>query len=351
MALFNSEWKHVGEFWPSSGLETVSSCPVCNCISRTPVHQGLRDRIFFSAPGEWNLYRCNSCGSGYLDPRPTRETIGLAYRNYFTHTKPRGGFTISSKPFYRIFANGYRNWRYGTKAVPSSWIGVLVKAIQPAGRAKIKAEMRHLPPPWRGARLLDLGCGNGQFLEWARDMGWQVFGADPDPHAVAIAMGHGIDVRVGGIEQFDEEEPQFDVITLSHVIEHLHDPIAELKSVHRLLKPNGTIWIDTPNLDSIGHADFGSSWRGLEPPRHLVLFTRRSLQFALENTGFRNIRDLPFRPVCAELFAASKAIAEDGNPKNNHRLSFRVLLRAKRADRQEAKNPKIREFVTLAARK
>ena len=244
-----------------------------------------------------------------------------------------------------------RNWRYGTKAVPSSWIGVLVKAIQPAGRAKIKAEMRHLPPPWRGAKLLDLGCGNGQFLEWARDMGWQVFGADPDPHAVAIAMGHGIDVRVGGIEQFDEEEPQFDVITLSHVIEHLHDPIAELKSVHRLLKPNGTIWIDTPNLDSIGHADFGSSWRGLEPPRHLVLFTRRSLQFALENTGFRNIRDLPFRPVCAELFAASKAIAEDGNPKNNHRLSFRALLRAKRADRQEAKNPKIREFVTLAARK
>lgn len=341
--------EQVSENWPANGLERVRLCPICGCVSRKLVYQGLRDKIVLSTPGEWTLYRCMDCGSGYLDPRPIRETINLAYRDYFTHAKAEGLLARPLRPFSRVFANGYRNWRYGTKAVPSSWLGVLVKAMQPAGRAKIEAEMRHLPQPREGAKLLDLGCGNGQFLSWARDMGWQVVGADPDPDAVALAKDQGIEVRLGGIEVFGNAEQQFDAITINHVIEHVHDPIAVLRDSHRLLKSNGMLWIDTPNLDSIGHAEFGSNWRGLEPPRHLVLFTRCSLRLALERAGFKNIRDLPFRPTCAELFAASEAIAEGRNPQTDQYLSIGGRKRAKRADCQEANNPTIREFITLKA--
>src|SRR5690349_11892335 len=72
--------------WPEDGLEQLGHCPVCGSSARELVHCGLRDRVSFSAPGQWNLFRCAVCGSGYLDPRPNAETIGLAYANYYTHT-------------------------------------------------------------------------------------------------------------------------------------------------------------------------------------------------------------------------------------------------------------------------
>jgi SAM-dependent methyltransferase len=220
-----------------------------------------------------------------------------------------------------VFANGYRNWRYGTKTEPSSCLGVLVKALQPKRRSKIAAEMRQLPKVWSGASLLDLGCGDGQFLEWARSAGWRAVGVDPDPKAVAVARSRGLDVHLGSIDELDPAQQQFDMITLSHVIEHVCNPIAVIKKCHRLLKTNGRIWIETPNLDSIGHTIFEAHWLGLDPPRHLVLFTRSSLQAILQQAGFIDLCDQPFRPLCSELFAASEAIAEGRDPQTDQRLS------------------------------
>jgi hypothetical protein len=192
--------------WPQDGLELVEACPVCGSRLRELLHEGLRDRIFFCAPGEWNLYRCGGCGSGYLDPRPTRETIHLAYRNYFTHATGDGCQPSPRQPFARVFANGFRNWRFGTKDQPSSRLGVLVKALQPGRRAQIDAEMRNLPQPWPGATLLDIGCGNGKFLMRARDMGWHVLGVDPDPLAVEVARARGLDVLLGGVDVLASSE-------------------------------------------------------------------------------------------------------------------------------------------------
>ena len=69
-------------------------------------------------------------------------------------------------------------------------------------------------------RLLDLGCGNGDYLFIARSAGWDVVGVDADSKAVSVASEKGIDVRLGNIEILDPSKEQFDVITLSHVIEH-----------------------------------------------------------------------------------------------------------------------------------
>jgi SAM-dependent methyltransferase len=315
------------------------------------MYENLRDRVFFCAPGDWTLYRCIECRSGYLDPRPTQATLHLAYQSYFTHAAEKDSQVEQRSPFHRIFANGYRNWRYGTKTEPSSRLGILLKALQPSRRSKIAAEMRQLPRSWPGASLLDLGCGDGQFLEWARSAGWRVLGVDPDPKAAAVARSRGIDVHLGKIDELDPAEHQFDMITLSHVIEHVHHPTVVIKACHRLLKPNGQIWIETPNLDSTGHDIFRAHWRGLEPPRHLVLFTRSSLQLALRQAGFSELCDQPFRPLCAELFAASEAIAEGRDPQVKQPLSSSGRKRAKQSDRQGLKNPEIREFVTLYARK
>ena len=74
--------------WPADGLEHVPACPVCGSVERKPVHEGVADWSFGAAPGLWRHVRCLSCDSLLLDPRPTRQTLGLAYATYYTHEGP-----------------------------------------------------------------------------------------------------------------------------------------------------------------------------------------------------------------------------------------------------------------------
>jgi len=335
--------------WPADGLERVPDCPVCGDENRELLHKGLSDRVFFCAPGEWSLYRCKSCASAYLDPRPTPATIGLAYQRYFTHDEVTRLSSLGIlKKLRRMLANGYRNHRYGTKDYPASILGILAARLMPNNRAIIDASMRHLPKAKEGQQLLDLGCGNGAFLLRARSAGWDVSGVDFDAKAVETACSQGLDVRLGGVETMDPSIEQFDVITLAHVIEHVHHPVAVLQACYRLLKPCGFLWIETPNIASEGHRLFGTAWRGLEPPRHLVLFTLESMRNALSTAGFAEIRVQPYRPLCADLFGTSKAIAEGTDP---YSASPRTGLsdRVKKAERIARLDPARREFITVKA--
>jgi 2-polyprenyl-3-methyl-5-hydroxy-6-metoxy-1,4-benzoquinol methylase len=79
----------------------------------------------------------------------------------------------------------------------------------------------------------------------------------------------------------------FDVITMSHVIEHVHDPVALLKECHRILKPGGSLIAVTPNANAYGHHRFRSNWMPLEPPRHLHLFSPPTLRQIARLAGFR----------------------------------------------------------------
>jgi 2-polyprenyl-3-methyl-5-hydroxy-6-metoxy-1,4-benzoquinol methylase len=87
----------------------------------------------------------------------------------------------------------------------------------------------------------------------------------------------------GTVESASFEPASFEAITFNHVIEHLVDPIATLQHSAGLLAPGGRIIITTPNVRSWGHRRFGASWLGLDPPRHIHLFTPRSLVRCAEN--------------------------------------------------------------------
>ncbi len=337
--------------WPVKGLEAVPNCPVCGSDKREVLHEGLTDRVFFCAPGKWSMYRCESCASAYLDPRPSIETISLAYQRYFTHDKAPSFLSLSllGKIRWR-FANGYRNYRYGTREYPASIFGILAASLMPNRRASIGAGMRHLPKAKTGKRLLDLGCGNGAFLLRAHSAGWDVVGVDFDPKAVEVACSQGLDVRLGGVESLDPSAEQFDVITLAHVIEHVHHPVQVLQACFSLLKPGGFLWLETPNIASDGHQLYGASWRGLEPPRHLVLFTLDSMRNALSAVGFADIKTLPYRPLCDGVFGESRAIAEGIDPYSKSRPSA-PLDRVRKAERIARREPARREFITVKAYK
>ena len=170
--------------------------------------------------------------------------------------------------------------------------------------------MRQMPnqPVGRPGRLLDVGCGNGAFLQMAQAAGWSVQGIDFDPLAVAEARRQGLAVDLCGIDQLAAQAQTYDWITCSHVLEHVHDPQHLFHSMHRLLRSGGTLWLQTPNLNSIGHRTYGRDWVGADPPRHLTLLTLTSLRSALEKAGFQtSFRRLPLFPAMA-FYAASNAL-------------------------------------------
>lgn len=305
--------------WPTDGLESVPDCPVCGEADRRLLQADLIDHVFRVAPGKWTLWKCAHCGSGYLDPRPTRHTLDLAYADYYTHRPPVTKSDYGSLGLWRRLrrrlVNGYTNWRYSTRAVPAAPIGVVVMTLAIPSRRRLDREYRYLPRmPRGGGRLLDVGCGNGSFLRIARSCGWSAVGVDPDPRAVAGCRAQGFEVLCGGIEQLAGQENRFDVITLNHVIEHLHDPVSILAGCHELLKPGGRLWLETPNIESSGLRRFGENWRGLEAPRHLVLFNYGSLCTALGSAGYANIERCPRPSAVRSLYKASRALVKGMDP-------------------------------------
>jgi SAM-dependent methyltransferase len=336
--------------WPAQDLETVGACPVCASTDRRLWIDDLHDDIFRVAPGRWRLYRCDGCASAYLDPRPDRASIGRAYGEYFTHAAgaardeaARLGWLRRQR---RALANGYTNHRYGTHYLPVNPLGALVACGLARLRQPLDVMFRYLPKPVPGDRVLDVGCGNGDFLDAARDAGWTPVGLEPDPAAAALCQARGLDVRVGSLETFGAEAPGFRAVTLNHVIEHLHAPRDALARVFSLLQPDGTLYLDTPNADSRGASRFGRHWRGMEPPRHLVLFTPASLLAVLRQVGFVDIRVERRPAVARSMYASSAAIAAgDANRPVRLPLPMRLMLALRPTPTRRL------EFITLTARK
>jgi 2-polyprenyl-3-methyl-5-hydroxy-6-metoxy-1,4-benzoquinol methylase len=335
--------------WPAGELEQVDACPVCSSAERDLLYDDLKDDVLGVAPGTWILYRCRHCGAGYLDPRPSRQSIGFAYEKYHTHVPPPAGATNAISWWAiarRALANGYRNGRYGTTHVPSSPIGSVLGRMVPAAMTEVDAELRFLPRPRPGARVLDVGCGNGAFLERARQAGWQASGVDIDPVVVAQAKAKGLDVLEGGIEQRADGVGSYDAVTMSHVIEHVHRPVETLRLANDLLVGGGLLWIETPNIESPGHARYGRSWRGIEAPRHLVVFSLRSIEQALHAAGFRDWRRIDRPAVAKPILAASEEILRRGSdpPRSSWRMRLMFLMQRRLATPRG-------EYLTLVARK
>jgi len=136
-------------------------------------------------------------------------------------------------------------------------------------------------------RLLDIGCGEGTFLAYARDRGFAVDGFDLSPVAVAKARElYHLNVSIGFIGGIQVDK-DYDVITAWHVLEHVPEPIHALRWIHGQLDDQGVIVVETPNCDSLDARRMGASWRGWQPPFHLWHFTPTTLCEALKRTGFQ----------------------------------------------------------------
>lgn len=337
--------------WPKSELEILTQCPVCTNATSTNLYDNLVDNVFFVANGKWTLQCCNECRSGFLNPRPTPESIGNAYGVYYTHLESSKRVNDCDLQGYRylrrLLANGYTNQKYGTKRFPSAKLGYWVALLFGNLRQEFAVAYRYLPKPTTNQRLLDVGCGNGEFLLSAQDAGWDVMGVEPDPKAAEVALRNNLNVLVGGIDLFDNQREIFDAITMSHVIEHVHNPRKLLFDSWRLLKPGGIIYVDTPNICSLGAKKFGINWRGLEIPRHLVLFNVDSLSSLLMEFGFVEIDIKRRTSISLAMYASSMAMVLGKSPYESDYSMLSIFERIKLKLRY-LKTREL-EFVTLTA--
>jgi 2-polyprenyl-3-methyl-5-hydroxy-6-metoxy-1,4-benzoquinol methylase len=341
--------------WPQEELESVSRCPVCQHAERTVRFTDLTDRVFFCAPGKWTLYLCDSCGAGYLDPRPTPESISQAYAKYYTHAESDVHTWYQQKLSFKFrmkreLYNGYLNAAFGYRLKPAISLGKYIIPCSAVQKWRAEVDVRHLALPAGGGCVLDVGCGNGEFLIRMKSYGWQVHGVDFDPVAVESAKSIGIDARLGTLEQAEFKPASYDAVTLSHVIEHLHDPVGTMRQCFEVLKPGGTLWIATPNIESSGCQSYGSDWRGLEPPRHLTLFTVKSLKLAAELAGFE-FKAIYGSPESKYFYMQSTAISQGKDPYSNIPISREVAAQLCEQDRCALRDARTSDIITLIARR
>lgn len=264
-------------------------CRFCHSRGET-LYFSQRDRLF-GAPGLWNFRRCTNrnCGLMWLDPPPSSGDLSRAYANYYTHSPysktSRRSILAQAYAYARA---GYISHKYKYAASRlKRWVGRSFYLL-PFRRTDTDAEMRYLKfVP--GGRLLDVGCGSGDWLRAMCERGWLGEGTDFDEQAVAAARAKGLRVHCGDLAELRFPSNSFDAVTMNHVIEHVRDPIDLVRECWRILRPGGRLVLATPNIDSLGHRLFKQNWRGLEPPRHLNIMSPATIADCLSAAGFRPV--------------------------------------------------------------
>jgi 2-polyprenyl-3-methyl-5-hydroxy-6-metoxy-1,4-benzoquinol methylase len=271
----------------------LPNCPVCD-TKGTSLYTDQKDTLF-TAPGTWNLSQCSNdkCNTCWLNPAPITEEIVKLYDTYSTHSTPTQP-AINKKSLVRKMAEMVRQnilSEYGYQNNLPKYIRpflTFVSYLHPGWRNSQLNQILYVPFVQDG-HLLDVGCGNGNAMTRFKERGFKVTGTDFDPKAIAEAKDNGLDVHLGDLQEISFPENTFDVVFLSHVIEHVPNPIEALAEYYRILKPGGYLIAVTPNANSLSHKKFKEHWRGLEIPRHLQIFTPASLANAAKKAGFKKV--------------------------------------------------------------
>jgi 2-polyprenyl-3-methyl-5-hydroxy-6-metoxy-1,4-benzoquinol methylase len=287
------------------------SCVLCGQEGET-AYGGLRDRLF-AAPGVWSIRWCGGCRLAWLDPRPLAGEVSKLYREYYTHsqegTNPH--WVRDLKQFLKKAT--LRVWLGYSDSEPDllQWLVGAALGMVPAVRDIVELSVMCLPGSSRG-RLLDVGCGSGLFLSAMRQLGWEVWGLEPDPAAAEVVRRRGFPVVQAAVEEAELPAEGFDAVTMNHVIEHVIDPVAALVRCAQATRPGGSVVLTTPNWDSLLHQRFKASWRGLEPPRHLWIFTPGSLAACAERAGLAVKLVRTSARSASWIWQESRQIAHDG---------------------------------------
>jgi 2-polyprenyl-3-methyl-5-hydroxy-6-metoxy-1,4-benzoquinol methylase len=297
------------------GIETEAkaACPACN-------HKGFvklrrcADHLC-GLPGVWTFSQCAVCGSLWLNPRPIERALPLLYPETYTCTRTVDAQELqTSRSFTARVKDAVLARYFGYDLSTTTNIGHPPRALAAIFgwlfRKKAGYSVRFLKARDHG-RLLDIGCGNGGFMQSMSRLGWSVQGIEVDRVAAQRAIERGMTVHLGNVQDIDLPKMHFDAITLTHVTEHLFDPVRAFSAVQRWLKPNGVLVSVSPNPRGVVSRLFGNKWYALDPPRHLFLPSAAAYRRMLEPLGFEVVTWTSMRLVHWD-FKQSLSIAVHG---------------------------------------
>lgn len=222
----------------------MSPCPLCNSQNSTH-YLSLKD--YFLSQEEFEIVRCNDCGLLYTNPRPEASKLQTYYdsKEYFSHQENSSGLIPRIYEFVKSF-NLKRKLKIATTG----------KSV---------------------GKILDIGCGTGDFLLKAKQNNWEVSALEPNDHAREIASKR-LNVPIIRPEEISGlPDSSFDVITMWHVLEHVEGLQEEARQLNRLLKPNGRLVIAVPNYQSYDALYYKDKWAAWDVPRHLSHFDKSSM--------------------------------------------------------------------------
>jgi len=197
------------------------------------------------------LVKCKDCGFVFMQQIPTKEELDNHYSTYgYEGERVLTPMTVDS---YNSTLNEFESYRKTNK-------------------------------------LLDIGCGVGHFPSVAMQRGWESFGTEYSTKAVAHARKKGINMHIGPLQTATFDAESFDVITSFEVIEHLNNPIEEINTIYRLLRPGGIFYCTTPNFNSLLRYWLMTDYKVIEYPEHLSYYTKKTLTKLMIANGFKLVK-------------------------------------------------------------
>ena len=232
-----------------------SDCPACGSQQVASVLQVID---FTVSKETFSIWQCSNCTLRFTQDAPTPEQVGKYYMSphYISHTDTRQGIINRLYHAIRKFT--------------------LKKKLQ------LVKKVSGLP---KGS-LLDVGAGTGAFANTMQEGGWNVIGLEPDETARQNAISkYKLNFQLPEA-LYNLESQSVDVITMWHVLEHVHDLHGYLQNCERILKTDGTLVIAVPNYTSLDATIYQQYWAAYDVPRHLYHFSPQSMNNLLQKHGF-----------------------------------------------------------------
>jgi 2-polyprenyl-3-methyl-5-hydroxy-6-metoxy-1,4-benzoquinol methylase len=243
--------------------DDTAPCPICTA---TALYDFSGRDLMFRHHKRYDYYLCSECGANFIHPMPDHEKIAAFY-------PPEYEVFDARKSVARVNRRkrAFLKYRHGYAHLKASRMDYLWALF--TGQAGKLTPLDYVP----GGALLDVGCGNGRYLNTMRALGWSCYGVETNDKAARQCREAGLYVHHGLLDSAGFPSGRFDVVTARHVIEHVPNPHEFLGEVFRILKPGGLFLVETPNADALGRQWLRQVWYANDVPRHLILYNPQTL--------------------------------------------------------------------------
>ena len=241
------------------GSINITECPVCG---GSQFSDFLTCTDHFVSGEEFVIRKCEGCGFKLTADAPDEDSISPYYQSeeYVSHSDTSKGLVNRA---YHVARN-----------------------IMLGQKRKITARAARI----KSGKLLDIGAGTGYFASYMEKHGWQVAGTEKSGEARQFAHNE-FGLELHPTEQlFSFSAESFDIVTMWHVLEHIHALKKNISELNRVLKPNGCLFIAIPNHTSYDAKHYKKFWAAYDVPRHIWHFAPPQLQALFEKSGFRLIK-------------------------------------------------------------